>query len=363
MSDDVTDLIGREIAAIPTPALVADADAMEANLSLMAARFADLPARLRPHFKSHKCVTLAKRQLAAGSAVGITCAKLAEAEALVAGGVTDVLIANQVVGVAKAARLAGLNRAATVRCAVDDAGNVAELSAAAEALGVTIGVLVEVDIGMGRCGVPAGEPAEALARQVAAAGGVRFDGLQGYEGHVITLPDADERRRRVAESFRPLIQTRRALEAGGLAVAIVSSGGTGTCDMTAEIDGVDEVQAGTYALMDHYYKGVRPEFEIARVVLATVISARPGRAVADVGVKGLGCEFGPPIVEGRPEATVAYVAEEHTAIDGLSASVGEKLRLVPSHGCTTNNLHRRMWIARGGAIEDCWPIEGAGALE
>ena len=338
-------------------------EAVDANLSRLAGYFAGRRAKLRPHFKSHKCVKLARRQLAAGSAVGITCAKLAEAEALVAGGVRDVLIANQVVGPAKAARLAALNREAVVRCAVDDAGNMAALSAAAVAAGVTVGVLVEVDVGMGRCGVAPGEPAIALARRVADAAGLRFDGLQGYVGHVITLPDVDERRKRVAKSLRPLIDTRRALEAAGLAVAIVSSGGTGTYDITGNIDGVDEVQAGSYALMDRYYKAVRPEFEVARVVLATIVSARPGRAVADVGVKGLGCEFGPPVVDGAPAAKVAYVAEEHTAIDALNAKVGETVRLVPSHGCTTNNLHRRMWIARGGVIEDCWPIEAAGAME
>ena len=355
--------IGKPAGSVPTPALVADIDAIDANLALLAGYFADRRVKLRPHFKSHKCVTLARRQLAAGSAVGITCAKLSEAEALVAAGIGDVLIANQVVGRAKADRLAALNHSATVRSAVDDAGNVAELSAAAVAAGVTLGILVEVDIGMGRCGVAPGDPATALARAVAAADGLRFDGLQGYEGHVITLPNVDERREKVLASFAPLIETRRALEAEGLPVAIVSSGGTGTYDITCEIDGVDEIQAGSYALMDHRYKTVRPEFAIARTVLATIVSARPGRSVADVGVKGLGCEFGPPIVADQPEAEVAYAAEEHTAIDNLAAPVGSKVRLVPSHGCTTNNLYRKMWIARDGVIEDCWPIEASGALE
>lgn len=356
-------LIGRDVRELPTPALIVDDDALEANLAEMAGFFADRPCKLRPHFKSHKCVTLARRQLAAGSAVGITCAKLAEAEALVAGGVGDVLIANQVVGPAKAARLSALNRAALVRCAVDDPGNVEELSQAARAAGVTVGVLVEVDIGMGRCGVAPGEPAIDLARRVAAADGLRFDGFQGYEGHVITLPDPAERAARVTEALAPLIETRRALEAAGVGVSIVSAGGTGTYDITCEIDGVDEIQAGSYALMDGHYRTVRPEFKIARVVLATIISARPGRAIADVGVKGLGCEFGPPTVAGNDAAKVAYCAEEHTAIDGLDVRVGEKIRLTPSHGCTTNNLYRRMWIARNDRIEACWPIEAAGALE
>ncbi|MCD6364690.1 MAG: DSD1 family PLP-dependent enzyme, partial [Planctomycetes bacterium] len=173
----------------------------------------------------------------------------------------------------------------------------------------------------------------------------------------------DERRRLTRESLAPLVETRRGIEESGIEVAVVSSGGTGTYDITGDIDGIDEVQAGSYALMDHYYRTVRGEFKIARVVLATIISARPGRSVADVGVKGLGCEFGPPLGEGCDEAKVAYTAEEHTAIDNLDAEVGTKVRLIPSHGCTTNNLYRRMWIVRNGIIEDCWPIEGSGALE
>jgi len=360
---DAEKWIGRDVNELPTPALLVDADALEANLSEMAGFFADRRCKLRPHFKSHKCVTLARRQLAAGGAVGITCAKLAEAEALVAGGVSDVLIANQVVGPAKAARLAALNRQALVRCAVDDPGNVEDLARAARAAGVILGVLVEVDIGMRRCGVPPGEPAMDLARKVAAAAGLRFDGFQGYEGHVITLPDPAERAARVAEAFAPLIKTRRALESAGMPVAIVSGGGTGTYDITCEIDGVDEIQAGSYALMDGYYRTIRPEFQVARVVLATIISARPHRAIVDVGVKGLGCEFGPPTVAGNDAAKVRSGAEEHTAIDGVDARVGEKVRLIPSHGCTTNNLYRRMWIARDDRIEACWPIEAAGAME
>lgn len=356
-------LIGGEVSALPTPVQVADAEAVEANLARMAAYFAGRTCRLRPHFKSHKCVTLALRQLQAGSAVGITCAKLSEAELLVAGGVDDVLIANQVVGAGKADRLAALNRRATVRCAVDDAGNAADLGAAARRVGATIGVLVEVDIGMGRCGVPPGAEAAALARAVAATEGLRLDGLQGYEGHVVMLPDPAERRAKVIEALAPLVRTRRALEAVGLAVGIVSSGGTGTYDITGEMDGIDEIQAGSYALMDHGYRAIRPEFRVARVVLSTVISARPGRAVVDVGVKGLGCEFGPPVVEGHEAARVAYTAEEHTVIDGLEARVGQRIRLIPSHGCTTSNLYRELWIARRGVVEACWPVEAAGALQ
>lgn len=349
--------------AIPTPALVLDLDRLEQNLRHMADYFVSRPAKLRPHFKSHKCVELARRQLGAGSCIGITCAKLSEAEQLVAGKTSDILIANQVVGPDKAKRLAALNRNAIVRSAVDSLVNARELSAAASEAGVCIPVLVEVDIGMKRCGVAAGAPALDLSREINRLPGLRFDGLQGYEGHLVSLPNHEERARKTREAFVPLVEACRMIEGAGIRVAIVSGGGTGTFDITGNIEGVDEIQAGSYALMDQSYAQVRPEFVIARWVLATVLSARDGCAVVDVGTKGMGCEFGLPVVEGFPEAKARYNAEEHTPFDGLVANVGDKVRVIPSHGCTTQNLHRRMWITRAGKIMEVWPIEASGCLE
>jgi D-serine deaminase-like pyridoxal phosphate-dependent protein len=360
---DPRSLIGKPAEAIVTPALVLDPEVLEANLALMADWFRGRPCRVRPHFKGHKCVTVAHRQLAAGSIAGITCAKLAEAEQCVAGGVRDVLIANQVVGKEKTRRLAALNRDATVRVAVDSRENTAALGEAARAADVTIGVLVEVDIGMARCGVRPGPEALALAEVVTATDGLRFDGLQGYEGHAVMIPDPEERRRRVVEAMGPLIETRRALEEAGMPVRIVSSGGTGTYDITGEIEGIDEVQAGSYALMDAAYKKVRPEFAVARTVLTTVISVQDGYVIGDVGSKGLGCEFGPPSVAGHPEAEATKVSEEHVKIVGLRAEVGHQVALIPSHGCTTNNLYRTMYVVKDGRIEDVWPIEGSGCVE
>jgi D-serine deaminase-like pyridoxal phosphate-dependent protein len=356
-------LVGKPAEVIVTPALVLDPDALEANLTLMAEGFRGRPCRVRPHFKGHKCVTVAHRQLAAGSIAGITCAKLAEAEQCVAGGVRDVLVANQVVGEEKTRRLAALNRGATVRVAVDSLDNIAELGEAARQANVTIGVLVEVDIGMARCGVRPGPETLALAEVVTATEGLRFDGLQGYEGHAVMIPDPEERRRRVVEAMGPLTETRRALEAAGMPVRIVSGGGTGTYDSTGKIEGIDEVQAGSYALMDAAYKKVRPEFAVARTVLTTVISVQDGYAIADVGSKGVGCEFGPPSVADHPEAEVVKVSEEHVKVVGLRARVGDRVTLIPSHGCTTNNLYRKMYVVKGGRIEDVWPIEGSGCVE
>ncbi len=357
------DLIGKPADAIPTPALVVDIEALDHNLKVLSEYFAGRACKLRPHFKSHKCVTLARRQLQAGNAVGITCAKLSEAEALVTGGVQDVLIANQVVGPGKARRLAALNRTATVRCAVDSEINVVELGAAAVEAGVTIGMLIETDIGMHRCGVQPGEPVLALARIISRTPGVRFDGLQAYEGHLVTLPDYAERRLKVIESMEPLRRTRELLQSAGMACSMRSGGGSGTYDITGNLPLFNEMQAGSYALMDASYKKVRPEFQNASSILTTVISAAENYVVVDVGLKGMGNEFGLPVVVGAPEARPRYIAEEHVPIDNLSAPIGSKLRLIPSHGCTTCNLHRRMWITRNNLIEAVWPIEASGCLE
>ncbi len=356
-------LIGQPVDALPTPALVVESEALEHNLALLATYFASRPAKLRPHFKSHKCVTLARHQLEAGSAVGITCAKLAEAEALVAGGIRDVLIANQVVGPAKARRLAALNRSAAVRSAVDSLVNLAELGEAATAAGVTIGVLIEIDIGMHRCGVPPGEPVLALASRIRETPGLRLDGLQAYEGHLVTHPDPQERRAKVAKAMEPVQTTARLLQDAGFSCEIVSGGGTGTYDITGNLEPFTEIQAGSYALMDCSYKQVSPMFRNALFILATVISSHQHFVVADVGLKGMGNEFGLPVIAGAPRAKPRCIAEEHLPIDDLPASVGRKIRIIPSHGCTTCNLHRTMWVAHRDILVDFWPIEGSGALE
>jgi D-serine deaminase-like pyridoxal phosphate-dependent protein len=329
----------------------------------MAAFFAGRACQLRPHFKSHKCLAIARLQLAAGQAVGMTCAKLSEAEVLVAGGVRDVLIANQVVGRGKVQRLAELNRNARVRVAVDAEAQAAALAAAASAAGTIVGVLVEVDIGMRRCGVSPGRAVLELARVIQDSPALELDGLQGYEGHLVMLPDPQERRRKTEQAIRLLLEQRDLLRQNGLACPIVSGGSSSTYDVTGAIEGVCEVQAGSYALMDAAYHRLRPEFHRAMFILATVISSTGSQAVVDVGLKGMGNDFGLPEVAKPEGASVRYVAEEHTVIDGLSVPIGSLLQLVPTHGCTTANLHRRIWVVRDGMVQDVWPIEGSGCLE
>lgn len=367
LSGRTADLVGRPASLIPTPALVVELEALEHNLRLMSEFFGRRHAKLRPHFKSHKCVTIARRQLEAGNAVGITCAKISEAEVLASGGIPDILIANQVVGQGKPERVAALARQCRLTVAVDDEAQVRALSAALSGTSARVGVLVEVDVGMHRCGVPPGEAALRIARAADRAAGVEFLGLQAYEGHCTTVLDPEERRRQVLASIEKAVATRRLLEASGLPVQVLSGGGTGTYDMTGLMDGVDEVQAGSYALMDHFYAKRRPEFAVALSVIATVISSNGSdHAVLDVGVKGVGADLGPPVLADRPEDAISrFESEEHASVrvGGPPLKVGDRVRLVPSHGCTTCNLHRRVFAVRGGIVEDVWAIEGSGCLE
>ena len=350
---------------IDTPALLIDLPAMERNIARMAAYFADKPAKLRPHAKTHKCPIIAQKQLAAGNAVGITCAKLGEAEVLVEGGINNVLIANQIVGRQKIARLAALARHAEITVAVDHPQNVADLAAAARAAGSTIGVLVEVNIGMNRCGVEPGEPALALARVVAESKGLRFLGLQGYEGHLVMIPNPEERREKALAAMASLVATRRLIERSGLPVQIVSGVGTGTYSFSGNVPGIDEVQAGSYVFMDTKYRSVGIDFECALTVLATIISRpTPNLAITDAGAKALTYEFGLPAVKDIPGATLTSLSEEHGKVvfdaPNLDLKVGDKIELIVSHGCTTINLYDRYFAVRDGRLEAVWPIAARG---
>jgi D-serine deaminase-like pyridoxal phosphate-dependent protein len=352
---------------IDTPALLLDADALSANLQQMASFFVQRHSKLRPHFKSHKCTTIAKLQMQAG-AVGITCAKLGEAEVLADAGITNILIANQIVGPLKIRRLIELRRRADPMVAVDSAENVKMLSASASAAGVNLGVLVEVDVGMGRCGVAPGQPALELANLVASSPGLRFEGLQGYEGHCVDLRDETERIAQTRKSLNSLVETRWLIERSGLRVNLVSGGGTGTYDLTGNCEGVDEVQAGSYAAMDWWYSDIRPEFKQAMSILATVISRpKPDLVIIDVGRKGVGAEWGAPRVKGLPGAEVtSHSSEEHMKISVPANSllnIGDRLEIIPSHGCTTSNLYSEFVAHKNGSLLGRWPIEGQGKLQ
>jgi len=250
---------------------------------------------------------------------------------------------------------------------VDDPVNVAELDAAAQAKGVRLRVLLEVDIGMGRCGVEPGALALALARRVAAAPGLRFEGVMGYEGHTVMIPDLQERKRQTEAAVKSLVETKALIEAAGFPVPIVSSGGTGTYQITGNYPGVTEIQAGSYITMDAQYRdGVGIDFECALYVLAQVISTpKPGLAIIDAGLKTMTRDFGLPVVA-KPEGWhVLYLSEEHGALqrdDGPPLKPGDRVQVWPNHGCTTINLHDHYMALRDGVVEGVWPIAGRGKL-
>jgi len=357
-------VIGMRKEELDTPALCLDIEIVEANLKRMADFFAPLPAKLRPHFKTHKTPILAQRQLAAG-AIGITCAKLGEAEVLAEAGIRDILIANQVVGAAKIARLVNLAAYTEVMVAVDHLDNVTALAEAAAAKEVRLRVLIEVDVGMGRCGVAAGVAALALAREIVARPSLRFEGLMGYEGHAVMIPDVAERRHAVEKAMGSLLATRDLIEKAGIPVKIVSAGGTGTYALSGQYAEVTEVQAGSYLTMDSNYhdKVGITEFGRALTLLATVIHTHGNRAVTDAGLKCLTTEFGMPVVAHPGGWTVVRLAEEHGLLDragGADLHPGDKVEIIPSHGCTTINLHDEFHVLRRGVLEAIWPIAGRG---
>ncbi len=369
MAESNRDIIGNPTEDLDTPALLLDAAASQRNIRRIAEFFRGRKCRLRPHFKNHKCTALARRQLQAGSVVGFTCAKLGEAEVLAEAGFDDLLVANQVVGRRKIERLLSLARRIKLCVAVDHPAQAEAISAAAAAVGATVGVLVEVDIGMGRCGVLPGEPALVLARQVTELAGLRFDGLQAYEGHLVYLDDAQQRAELVRQAIGQAVETRRLIEQHGIPVGVISGGSSATYEITGGIDGVDEIQAGSYATMDWRYAELAPQFEIALSVLTRVISTRHSikdgfTAVLDVGAKGVGTEFGPPRIKGYPNVEIpSRLAEEHCIVRRAADwQIGQALELLPSHCCTTTNLYRQIHVHEDGRIVDVWPIEASGKL-
>ncbi|HVB09390.1 MAG TPA: alanine racemase [Bacillota bacterium] len=354
-------LIGRPAADLPTPALTVDLDALEHNIRRMADLARSAGVALRPHIKTHKTPAIAQLQRQAGAA-GIACATLGEADAMIEAGLDDILITRAVIGPGKAAHAAALARRATLRIALDAAPAADELGRAAQAAGVTLGVLIEVNVGQNRCGLdPQDAPAlVTLARRIAATPGLRFDGLQAYEGHAAFDPSEAT----LAPIHAAAHAARRALEAAGIPPVIVSGAATGTAAQTAASGAYTEIQPGSYATMDARYSGVVGEhFRPALGLLATVVSApTPDRIVLDAGQKALSIDYGAAQVKGRGSDLAVLsnkASDEHAVIEvraGRRPDVGEVLELYPSHGCTTFNLHDRVFGLRGGLVEAVWPV-------
>jgi D-serine deaminase-like pyridoxal phosphate-dependent protein len=363
--------IGMDLDEVDTPALIIELDAFERNLKKMADRLQGQSVRLRGHAKTHKCAEVARRQIALG-AVGVCCQKVGEAEAMVRGGVGDVLITNQIVGPSKLRRLVALSKEAQVAVCCDDAGNAKALCAAAQEAGVTLKVLVEVDCGAGRCGVLPGEPVLELARHIDALPGLEFGGLQAYHGSAQHIRGFTERKVAVEKAAELTRATVALLQRAGLKCERVSGAGTGTFEFEMGLGVHNEMQAGSYVFMDaDYARNLGAEgdyvvdFEHSLFVLATVMSAnRPGNAVVDAGLKSFSVDQGMPGVWQREGVDFLKMSDEHGKLgldEGVELAIGEKLMLIPGHCDPTVNLYDWYVCVRNRRVEALWPIVARGA--
>jgi D-serine deaminase-like pyridoxal phosphate-dependent protein len=356
---------------VDTPALILDLDAFESNLKRLNASLAGRTVSVRPHAKSHKCPQIALRQIALG-AVGVCCQKVSEAEALVEGGVGDVLIANEVVGATKLRRLAALSKQARVAVCADNADNVKALDQAAREFGVTLDVLVEVNVGANRCGVEPGEPAVELARKIASSANLRFAGLQAYHGSAQHLRKVGERRAAIESAVERVKLTRERLEAAGIACPKTTGAGTGTYVFEAASAVYDEIQPGSYIFMDADYaknewtESGTPRFDHSLFVWATVMSrASRERAIVDAGLKASSVDSGMPRLVDSGPAEYARASDEHGLIlvNGAPGfAVGDKVKLIPGHCDPTVNLYDHFVCVRKGRVEAIWPITARGAV-
>lgn len=354
---------------IETPFLAVDLDKLEANTQRMRRIIVEeAGVAWRPHVKALKTPALAHRLLRAG-ATGITCAKLAEAEVMAAAGVDDILIANQVVGERKLARLALLNRSAKVACAPDCLENAEAVAAAGRGAGTVIPVLLELDSGMARAGVAPGEATLALARQVSTLEGVALEGLMAWEGHTPTIADQPAKERAIKEAVERLTASATLCWTAGIPVPVVSCGGTGTYWITAKLPGVTEIQAGGGIFGDRRY---RTEYnvpcEYALTVWTTVTSRpTPTRIVCDAGWKAMARYPTLPEPLRLPKHASLGLSAEHATIEleapSATPRLGQRVEFVVGYSDSTVFLHDRLHAVRKGIVEAVWDLSARGLLE
>jgi len=366
-------MVGMDEADIQTPCLVLDLDALERNIIKMGQFAKDKNMRHRVHGKMHKSVDVALLQEKLGGSCGVCCQKVSEAEAFVRGGIKDVLVSNQVRDPAKIDRLARLPKlGARAICCVDDPANIADLSAAAVKHGTQIECLVEIDCGAGRCGVQSTEDVVAIATAIDAAEGVKFAGLQAYQGAMQHLDDYQERKAKIDVAVAMVAEAVAALKSVGLECDIVGGGGTGSYYFEGESGVYNELQCGSYAFMDADYGRIldrdgnridQGEWQNALFLLTSVMShAKADKAICDAGLKAQSVDSGLPVIFGRTDVEYVKCSDEHGVIadpDGV-LKVSDKLKLVPGHCDPTCNVHDWYVGVRNGKVEALWPITARG---
>lgn len=370
---DVPAAVGMDETEIQTPCLVLDLDALERNVRKMGAFAERMGVRHRVHGKMHKSVDVAKLQHELGGACGVCCQKVSEAEVFARGGITDVLVSNQVRDLAKIDRLARLPKlGARTICCVDDIENVADLSAAAVRHATTIECLVEIDCGAGRCGVTTTPEVVAIAKAIAGAPGLKFSGIQAYQGAMQHLDRYEDRQAKIDIAVAMVKDAVDGLKAEGLDCDIVGGGGTGSYYFEGGSGVYNELQCGSYAFMDADYGRIldkdgkridQDEWENALFILTSVMShAKADKAICDAGLKAQSVDSGLPVVFGRSDVEYVKCSDEHGVIadpDGV-LKVNDKLRLVPGHCDPTCNVHDWYVGVRNGKVETVWPVSARG---
>lgn len=358
---------------LETPAVVVDLDILEANIARLSTYARSHTLHLRPHTKTHKTPAIAQIQVAAGSH-GITVAKTGEAEVMAASGLDNILLAYPVFGEKKLSRLANLALEKKITIAIDSAITAEALSHAAQSAGSTINILVELDVGMRRCGVSSAEEAEKLARVVDKLPGISFSGLNLYPGHIWAPPA--EQRKPLQEISAKLAEVLNLLSRSGLSCEVVSGGSTPTALQSHYIEGLTEIRPGTYVYNDRNTLGVGActLADCALRVIVTVVStAVSGRAIVDGGTKTFssdrflsGTHEGFGYITEHPEILLEGMSEEHGHLNISETAhklrVGERLSIIPNHVCACVNMHDRIWYHRNGVVEGVWHVAGRGRV-
>jgi 3-hydroxy-D-aspartate aldolase len=370
---DVPALPGMSVEEIQTPCLILDLDALERNIRKMGDYAKAHNMRHRAHGKMHKSVDVMRLQQELGGAIGVCCQKVSEAEVFVRGGIQDVLISNQVRDPLKIDRLARLpKQGAKIIVCIDDLDNVAELSAATQKHGTSLDCFVEIDCGAGRCGVVTSPAVVALAKAIDAAPGLRFAGIQAYQGAMQHIDKYEDRKLKLEVAIAQVKDAVEALKSAGLAPELVSGGGTGSYYFESNSGVYNELQCGSYAFMDADYGRIQDrdgnridqgEWENALFLLTTVMShAKADKAICDAGLKVQSVDSGLPFVYGRSDVKYVKCTDEHGVIEDPQGvlKINDKLRLVPGHCDPTCNIHDWYVGVRNGKVETLWPVSARG---
>jgi len=364
--------VGDALDLLDTPAMLVDLAVMEANIARLMQRLRPTGVRVRPHLKTVKSPALAQLFLTAG-ATGCCVAKLSEAEVMLRGGIDDLLITTEIVGMPKLARLVRLRQqSARLKVVVDSLAGARGLDHAMREAGLHLDVLLDLNVGQNRCGVLPGEPALALAHALRSLSHVHLIGIQGYEGHLQHVPDAAERAQRCRQAMQLLTTTADQLRIAGFAIETVTTGGTGTAEICASTTGITEVQPGSFVFMDTDYRHAGAPYAHALTILSTVISRpEPGRAVIDAGLKSLATDSALPELKGAPQVRYRPAGDEHGLLiweegrgaPAVSLDIGARVEMLPGHIDTTVNLHDWYYAHRDGTVQALWPVAARGKVQ